>query len=135
MTFWGNGNGCKCDVSEASTYKCLQFPPSPPNVTYSTQESFETTQSQKGQFVVSNVTRTITASTVKMPRQGDGSGDNAIEAGHNIIHGAGPEKVSSSQQPRVIRSSANEHSHPLDHPRQPRGQDGTDARVREGSRS
>ncbi|SPQ19150.1 df6edaa9-c4aa-4e1f-834f-eb0036d79081 [Thermothielavioides terrestris] len=24
-----------------------------------------------------------------MPRQGDGSADNAIEAGHNIIHGAG----------------------------------------------
>ncbi|KAK3311003.1 uncharacterized protein B0T15DRAFT_408460 [Chaetomium strumarium] len=24
-----------------------------------------------------------------MPRQGDGSGDNAVEAGHNIIHGAG----------------------------------------------
>ncbi|KAL2133864.1 hypothetical protein VTI74DRAFT_1536 [Chaetomium olivicolor] len=27
-----------------------------------------------------------------MPRQGDGSGDNAVEAGHNIIHGAGQEK-------------------------------------------
>jgi hypothetical protein len=28
-----------------------------------------------------------------MPRQGDGSGDNAIEAGHNIIHGAGQPEV------------------------------------------
>ncbi|KAH6630549.1 hypothetical protein B0J18DRAFT_421477, partial [Chaetomium sp. MPI-SDFR-AT-0129] len=27
-----------------------------------------------------------------MPRQGNGQGDNAIEAGHNIIHGAGQEK-------------------------------------------
>ncbi|KAL2016180.1 hypothetical protein VTK56DRAFT_4098 [Thermocarpiscus australiensis] len=26
-----------------------------------------------------------------MPRQGDGSGDNAVDAGHNIIHGAGTE--------------------------------------------
>ncbi|KAL2268849.1 hypothetical protein VTJ83DRAFT_3695 [Remersonia thermophila] len=25
-----------------------------------------------------------------MPRQGDGSSDNAIPASHNIIHGAGP---------------------------------------------
>ncbi|KAK0742083.1 hypothetical protein B0T21DRAFT_282846 [Apiosordaria backusii] len=28
-----------------------------------------------------------------MPRQGDGSSDNAIDLGHNIIHGAGPEKT------------------------------------------
>ncbi|KAK4039352.1 hypothetical protein C8A01DRAFT_16639 [Parachaetomium inaequale] len=27
-----------------------------------------------------------------MPRQGDGSGDNAVDAGHNIIHGAGQEQ-------------------------------------------
>ncbi|KAK4156777.1 hypothetical protein C8A00DRAFT_30327 [Chaetomidium leptoderma] len=27
-----------------------------------------------------------------MPRQGDGSADNKIDAGHNIIHGAGQEK-------------------------------------------
>ncbi|KAG7291925.1 hypothetical protein NEMBOFW57_001953 [Staphylotrichum longicolle] len=34
-----------------------------------------------------------------MPRQGDGSSDNAIEAGHNIIHGAGQE-----QSTRVSRA-------------------------------
>jgi hypothetical protein len=28
-----------------------------------------------------------------MPRQGDGSADNAVEAGHNIIHGAGQPEV------------------------------------------
>ncbi|EAQ89541.1 predicted protein [Chaetomium globosum CBS 148.51] len=27
-----------------------------------------------------------------MPRQGDGSADNAIDPGHNIIHGAGKEE-------------------------------------------
>ncbi|KAK4135838.1 hypothetical protein BT67DRAFT_400199 [Trichocladium antarcticum] len=27
-----------------------------------------------------------------MPRQGDGSSDNATEAGHNIVHGAGKEE-------------------------------------------
>ncbi|GAB1311562.1 hypothetical protein MFIFM68171_01772 [Madurella fahalii] len=26
-----------------------------------------------------------------MPRQGDGTSDNAVDAGHNIIHGAGQE--------------------------------------------
>ncbi|KAL2262530.1 hypothetical protein VTK26DRAFT_1060 [Humicola hyalothermophila] len=30
-----------------------------------------------------------------MPRQGDGSADNAIDPGHNIIHGAGQEQLSS----------------------------------------
>ncbi|KAJ4302507.1 hypothetical protein N0V88_002653 [Collariella sp. IMI 366227] len=34
-----------------------------------------------------------------MPRQGDGSADNAVEAGHNIIHGAGQE-----QSTRVARA-------------------------------
>lgn len=29
-----------------------------------------------------------------MPRQGDGSSDNAIEAGHDMIKGAGPADVS-----------------------------------------
>ncbi|KAK4247675.1 hypothetical protein C7999DRAFT_14308 [Corynascus novoguineensis] len=28
-----------------------------------------------------------------MPRQGDGTCHNAIEPGHNIIHGAGPEQT------------------------------------------
>jgi hypothetical protein len=28
-----------------------------------------------------------------MPRQGDGSSDNAIDPGHDIIHGAGQVKV------------------------------------------
>jgi len=36
-----------------------------------------------------NISNTATI----MPRQGDGSSDNAIEAGHNIIHGAGQEQV------------------------------------------
>lgn len=30
-----------------------------------------------------------------MPRNGDGSSDNAIEAGHNIIHGSGDANVGS----------------------------------------
>ncbi|KAH6854818.1 hypothetical protein B0I37DRAFT_410873 [Chaetomium sp. MPI-CAGE-AT-0009] len=34
-----------------------------------------------------------------MPRQGDGSGDNAVDAGHNIIHGVGQE-----QSTRVSRA-------------------------------
>ncbi|KAL0265263.1 hypothetical protein SLS55_001228 [Diplodia seriata] len=29
-----------------------------------------------------------------MPRDGSGAGDNAIEAGHNIVHGAGSEPKS-----------------------------------------
>ncbi|KAK3944051.1 hypothetical protein QBC46DRAFT_351067 [Diplogelasinospora grovesii] len=28
-----------------------------------------------------------------MPRQGDGSSDNAIETGHDIVHGADSDKV------------------------------------------
>ncbi|KAK1763532.1 hypothetical protein QBC33DRAFT_549245 [Phialemonium atrogriseum] len=30
-----------------------------------------------------------------MPREGTGHSDNAVETGHNIIHGAGEEKLSS----------------------------------------
>lgn len=38
----------------------------------------------------------------KMPRQGDGSSDNAIEPGHNIIHGAGAEKVCLYTAPSIL---------------------------------
>lgn len=31
----------------------------------------------------------ITSTTANMPRNGDGSSDNAIEAGENKVHGAG----------------------------------------------
>ncbi|KXX73247.1 hypothetical protein MMYC01_209899 [Madurella mycetomatis] len=40
-----------------------------------------------------------------MPRQGDGTSDNAIDTGHNIIHGAGQEtaedRVKASHQVRT----------------------------------
>jgi hypothetical protein len=42
-----------------------------------------------------------------MPRQGDGSGDNAVDAGHNIIHGAGQEQVRSPQTHIHPRISSN----------------------------
>ena len=68
---------------------------------YPTDKIFERTRA----LIQQRITQGPLASnfTTTMPRQGDGSSDNAIEAGKNIIHGAGEETVS------VVLSSLDTH--------------------------
>lgn len=72
-----------------------------------------------------------TNTSINMPRNGDGSSDNAIEPTNNIIHGAGEEPVSNSTIKFISYPSSQKTNVTFpDHPRCSRRQDCSPPRAR-----